>query len=148
MANRSSASRLVVVALLCLVPLHASARNTEYLLPLATALATERGSLIEIPVYLKGQAAPKHGAVIKEVAISRSTHAVFRADEDSCHVAALSVLRELQDHARRNGGDALVDVISTTRGQTTESPTDYRCVAGNIIVHVGLSAKIVKLAGK
>jgi hypothetical protein len=148
MANRAFVSRLVVVGMLCVLPLAASARNTELLLPLAAALATERGSLIDIPVYLKGQAAPKHGAVIKEVAVSRSTHAVFRADEDSCHVAALSVLRELQEHVRRNGGDALIDVVSTTRGQETESPTDYRCVAGNIVVHVGLMGKIVKLSGK
>jgi hypothetical protein len=84
--------------------------------------------------------------VIKEVSVSRSTHGIFRADEDSCAIAALSVLRELQEHARRNGGDALIDVVSTTRGQQTESASDYRCVAGNIVVHVGLSGKIVKLS--
>jgi hypothetical protein len=148
MAKRTSASRLVVVGLLCVVPLQASARNTEQFFPLAAALSSERGSLITIPVYLKGQAAPKHGAVIKEVSVSRSTHGVFRADEASCQIAALSVLRELQEHAKRNGGDALIDVVSTTRGQQTESPTDYRCVAGNLVVHVGLSGKIVKLSGK
>jgi len=147
MVHRASASRLLVAAFVILLPLHATARNTEHFFPLAAALASERGNLIEIPVYLKGQSHPE-GSVIEHVTVSRSSRGVFRGDEASCHVAALSVLRELQEHARRSGGDAIIDIVSTTRGTTTESATDYRCVAGAIVVHVALRGTIVKLGAK
>ena len=63
----------------------------------------------------------------------------------SCQVALLSALRELQEIAQNDGGNAITEIVSITQGKQTESATEYRCVAGGMVVHVGLKAKIVKI---
>jgi uncharacterized protein YbjQ (UPF0145 family) len=61
-------------------------------------------------------------------------------------VAFLSALIVLQQRAMEKGGNAVVDIVSTTRGKKTESASEYRCIAGSVVVHVGLKGKIVTLA--
>ena len=42
--------------------------------------------------------------------------------------------------------NAVVDIVSVTWGKQTESATEFRCIAGTFVVHVGLKGKLVKLA--
>jgi hypothetical protein len=51
----------------------------------------------------------------------------------------------LQERAQDEGGDAIVDIVSITRRKKTESASEFRCVAGALIVHVGLRGTIVRL---
>ena len=37
-------------------------------------------------------------------------------------------------------------ILTATRGERTESATDFRCVAGGVIVHVSLKGTIVTIA--
>ena len=76
---------------------------------------------------------------------SRSTSGAFRSDETSCKVAFLSAAKALQQRAQEAGGDAVVDIVSTTRKSQTEDATNFRCVAGTWVVHVGLKGRVVKL---
>ena len=142
--------RRFVSCLLCfaflLAPLAASARETEVIVPVKEAVDSDvKGYLRSIKFYMKGQ---KHPGVAKElvtVTADRSTRGAFRSDEASCNVAFLSAMRALQDRAGLEEGDAIINVVSATRGERTESATDFRCVAGGVIVHVGLKGTIVKL---
>jgi hypothetical protein len=54
-------------------------------------------------------------------------------------------LIRLQERAITEGGDAIVDIVSVTRGGRTSSATEYRCVAGAVVVHVALEGTVVKL---
>ena len=131
---------------LLVTPPAAFARDTEVLLPVAGAVQSDVDShLTDVRFYMKGT---KHPAVAKEfaiVSVSRSTRGVFRSDAASCRVAFLSSMRALQDRVAQEGGDAIIDVVSMTRGKLTESTSDFRCIAGFAIVHVGLKGTIVKL---
>jgi hypothetical protein len=101
--------------------------------------------LFDIPIYMKGA---KHPAVAKkliEVSTNQSTRGAFRSDDASCRVAFLSAAKVLQDRAQEAGGDAVVDVVSITRRSQTEDATNFRCVAGAMVVHVGLKGSVVKL---
>ena len=126
----------------------ALARNTEQSFPAKEAAESEIGKakLFSIPFYLKGQSHPKVKKTIFELSTDQSSRGVFRSDENSCQVAFLSAIRALQNTAQEKGGDAIVDIVSITRGKQTESATNYRCVAGSTVVHVGLKGKIVKFA--
>ena len=117
-------------------------RNTIYV-PIKPA---DKQQLLEVPFYLKGQKHPKVSKTISEIDTQRSTRGAFRSDEASCQVAFLSAMKVLQQRAHEKGGNAIIDVVSTTRSKQTESATDYRCVAGSVIVHVGLMGRIVELA--
>ena len=128
-------------------PNTALARETVVLLPASEAVGSDHGQsfLLDIPIYLKGA---KHPAVAKEllqVNTSQSTSGAFRSDETSCKVAFLSAAKVLQQRAQEAGGDAVVDIVSTTRNSQTEDATNFRCVAGTWVVHVGLKGRVVKL---
>ena len=43
-----------------------------------------------------------------------------------------------QQRAEREGGNAVIDIVSVTMNKKTESATQYRCIAGSTVVHVGL----------
>jgi uncharacterized protein (DUF779 family) len=139
---------LLIGCFFFLAPLGAQARDTEHFYPAADAKDSELGQqqLFEVPFYLKGQQHPKVSKTISEIDTQRSTRGAFRSDGASCEVAFLSAMKVLQQRAQEKGGNAIIDVVSTTRGKQTESTTDYRCVAGSVIVHVGLKGKIVELA--
>ncbi len=125
----------------------ASARNTELLFPVKAATDSVLGKekLLDVPFYFKGQkhASPKkvHG----EWRTNKQSRGAFRSDEASCEVALLSALIQLQRRVQAEGGDAVIDIVSITRGKETASASEYRCVAGSMIVHVGLKGTVVSL---
>ena len=111
----------------------------------ATRSEHARGYLLDVPFYLKGQPGAPSGKPLSTVTTHQSTRGAFRSDEASCRVAFLTALRELQKEARRAGGDAVVDIVSVTRDVRSESPTDFRCIAGAMIVHVAREGTVVDL---
>lgn len=139
---------LLVISMLLLSPATASARDTESFYSAEHAAQSDRGKahLLGIPFYLKGQEHPPVEAPILEVTTSQSTSGAFRSDEESCKVAFLSALRVLQERAQANDGDAIIDIVSVTKGKRTESPTQFRCVAGSLVVNVGLRGTVVRLS--
>jgi len=124
----------------------AEARNDEHLFDVKDAIDTGTGNanLLDIPYYFKGQSHPGVAKKIGTWASNRSSRGAFRSDEASCKVAFLSALIRLQERAQSEGGNAIIDIRSVTRGTTTESATQYRCVAGSVVVHVGLEGTVVK----
>jgi uncharacterized protein YbjQ (UPF0145 family) len=143
-------SRLVPVALftlLVIAPVVSQARETEHFFAAKEAAESDLGKakLYSVPFYLKGQKHPRVAKTIFELSTDQSTRGIFRSDTASCQVAFLSAIRELQTQAQAKGGDAVIDIVSITSGKLTESSTDYRCIAGTTVVHVGLKGKIVKL---
>lgn len=130
-----------------LVPLAATARETEHFYSVKEAKTSKLGQerLYQVPFYLRGEETPRVAEVIAETTTEHSTRGAFRSDNASCQVAFLSAIRELQKRAENRGADAVVDIVSVTWNKDTESATQYRCIAGTWIVHVGLKGKIVKL---
>jgi len=131
------------LAVLAATPVQA--RDTEHLFDVKDAIehGTGNANLLDIPYFMKGQAHPGVAKKIGTWTSNRSTRGAFRSDEASCQVAFLSALIRLQERAKAEGGNAIVDIVSVTRNTRTESATQYRCVAGAIVVHVGLEGTVV-----
>jgi hypothetical protein len=138
---------LVLVGLFAL-PGHALARATEHNLPVRDAVESGDGkeNLLDVPFYMAGQPHPGVARVIGEWSSDRRTRAAFRSDEAACKVAFLSALISLQERARAEGGDAIIDIVSVARDRTTKSASEYRCYAGAAVAQVALEGKVVKLA--
>ncbi len=137
---------IAAVVLLLLVATAANARNTDHVMPVQDAVQSELGRerLSDVPFYFSGQ---DHPPVAEEVSVARSnrhTSGVFRSDERACQIAFLSALIQLQARAREERADAIVDIISVTRHRHLESPTEFRCIAGGTVVHVGLEGTLVR----
>lgn len=138
---------LALSASLLLVPSLALARATEHFYSVEEAVQSSLGKekLLDFRYYFEGQKHPTPRSVIGTWTSNRSTRGVFRTDAESCQVAFLSALIALQERAAQEGGNAIVGIKSITRGKTTSSPNQYRCVAGATVVHVGLEGQVVKL---
>lgn len=128
-------------------PGHAFARSTEHDLSVKDAVETGEGreNLLDVRFYMAGQSHPGVAKVIGTWTSDRRTRAMFRSDEAACKVAFLSAIISLQERARAEGGDAVIDIVSVARDQTTRSASEYRCYAGAAVAHVALEGKVVKL---
>lgn len=138
-------SALLALVLGGLTPL-AMARETEHFFDVAQAAESPLGKsrLLGMPFYMKGQPAPESVKLLSTWTQERSSSGVMRTDKKTCDIAFLSALKALQESAQAEGGDAIINIVSTTKGKTTESATQYRCIAGTTIAHVALSGEVIK----
>lgn len=115
----------------------------------ADAKASHFGSsLLDVPFYMAGE---KHPAVTQKIGIwptNKRTNAFGKAKTDACHRVFISAIRALQQRAQREGGNAVIDIESTIKGESFKSATQFRCAAGAVMANVVLKGTIVKLAGK
>ncbi len=135
------------LALTFFLPADALARQTELFFSVSDAVNSPVGKqkLLDVSFYFAGQKAPRRKTVLGEWTANRSTRGLFRSDSNACQIAFLSALIALQERARSEGGDAVIDIVSATRGSETSSATEYRCVAGVTVAHVGLAGTVVRL---
>jgi hypothetical protein len=140
--------RILLLSALLAIGLPAHARNTEHLYLVADALRDGEGAgrvADDVRLFMDGA---KHPPVARSLGVwetRKSTRGFMRSDEASCHVAFLSAVLQLQQRARQEGGNAVVEIVSITRGMETRSEDRYRCVAGATVVHVGLRGRVVRL---
>jgi len=139
-------TRLAAVLVALATPSAALARADFHDFPveaaLATALATQR--LLDVPYYLAGQEHPAVSLDLGEFKSNQRSNGFGKSDQEACNVAFLSALITLQKRVTREDASAVVDIKSVTRNKTLASATDYRCVAGNVVVNVALTGRVVK----
>lgn len=137
---------LALVAVVALTAGPALARETEHFYSAKDAAESEQGQkyLLEVPFFLKGESHRAVGTPISEFSSTRTSSGAFRSDESACRSAFLAALKTMQERATKAGADAIVDVVSITDGTETESATNYRCVSGATVAHVGLKGQLVK----
>lgn len=139
---------LAAVAFLT-VSLNANARDDHKMLPLKDALeapAAQEKLDKSIKLYFSGQPHPK---AIKELGTwptNKKTNAFGKSDEEACNWVFLTALLTLQERARKEGGNAIVDIKSNYRNIETASATEFMCGVGNIVAGVALKGTVVKLA--
>ena len=139
---------LAVVVACVSAALPAEARDTFHDLSVESANQSELGKekLLDLPFYMKGQEHPEVAQDLGVFTSNRRTNAFNKSDEEACEIAFLSAVISLQQRARKQGGDAVVDIRSITKHNDLESPTQYRCVAGTMIANVALEGRVVRLA--
>lgn len=112
----------------------------------AVAAATEAGSLDgSVKFYLAGTTPAKAKIVQSDVVTNKKTNAFGKTDEAACDWALRSALIALQEAAKAQGANAVVDVVSFYKRNETKSTTTYECHAGAVVAGVALKAKLAKL---
>lgn len=138
---------LAALALTLLAPL-AQARDTVLNIPLADVLAMPeaQGKLDgSVKFYLAGQATPKITKRLGSDTSNQKTNGVGKSDEFGCKWAALSALIAFQNSAKREGANAVVDMVSYYKKNETKSDTTFECHAGNIVIGVALKGTYAKI---
>ncbi|MBP9713929.1 MAG: excinuclease ABC subunit A [Sterolibacterium sp.] len=139
----------LLLAALTIIATPAVARDTRLMLELNSALAApDAQSKLDknIPLFFGEQ---KHPGVVKELGewgTNKKTNAFGKSDQKACDWAFLSAVLELQERARKEGGDAVVNIKSNYKSELTSSDTQYMCGAGSLMAGVALKGAVVKLA--
>ena len=124
----------------------AFARDTVNNYPVDQALQSEPGKVSEdIALYFAGQRHPSVVKTIGEFATNKKTNAFGKSDLQACQHVFLSAVIELQERARKEGGNAVINIKSNYRNEERESPTEYTCGAGAVIAGVALKGDVVTL---
>ena len=136
--------KLVAVSLLALVAAAPSfARNNavtvtlESVLDMPEAKAKMDGS---VKFYLAGASTPKVIKKFGEDTSNAKTNAFNKSPEEACRWNALSALIKLQDKARREGANAVIDISSYNNKVPFSSPTDLQCSDGAFLAGIALKA--------
>ncbi|MBN8413940.1 excinuclease ATPase subunit [Halomonas denitrificans] len=125
----------------------AEARDTPYFLPIQEALATPAAQE-KLDPSIRLVFADDGGTVDRnfgEVVTSRKTNAFNKTDEEACRWVMLSALIALQDSARQQGGNAVVNIASFYDRNPRALTDEYECHAGALMAGVALKGDVVTL---
>jgi uncharacterized protein YbjQ (UPF0145 family) len=138
--------KFAAVLSLSLAATHAFARNTIETYSIDEALKTGADKVdSDVALYFAGQ---PHEAVLKtlgEAATNRKSNSFGRSDEAACQHVFLSAVMALQERARKEGGNAVINIKSNYKGKLTASATEFTCGAGAVIAGVALKGDVVTL---
>jgi uncharacterized protein YbjQ (UPF0145 family) len=127
----------------------AAARNTQLMLAYADAIDSPEGqSQIDKGVKLMfGDKSMPAGAENKgEQIVNKIAKGDSRNDDmNACRRAVVQALAELQQRAKSQGADAVVNIVSYWKNNTYSSATQYECHAGGTGGHLTLKGTLVKL---
>lgn len=129
----------------------ASARDERLMFSIETALKTvEAQEKLDkgVKLYFGNQKYPKPVADLGEWSTNKKTNAFAKSDQEACEWVFLSAVLELQERARKQGGNAVINIRSNYKNAETASDTQFMCGAGNIMAGVALKGTVVKLNGK
>lgn len=142
-------SRMAVAALLLAAAATAEARDDHLKMPVAEALAAPPAQEKldrSIKLYFGDQA---HPAIARKIGVwktNKKTNKFNKTEQQACEWAFLSAMLALQDRARREGGDAVVNIVSVYKDVEFASAKQYTCGVGAMVAGVAFRGDVVKLS--
>ncbi|MFL6630384.1 MAG: hypothetical protein ACJ8G1_28375 [Vitreoscilla sp.] len=140
--------KLIAVATLALVAaMPAHSRNNsvnvtlESVLSMPEAQAKLDGS---VKFYLAGAKTPKNRKLGDDVANAK-TNAFNKSPEEACRWNVLTALIKFEEHAKRQGANAVVDLVSYNDRVPVSNPTELQCRDGALIGGVTLKGSYAKI---
>jgi uncharacterized protein YbjQ (UPF0145 family) len=144
-----STSVAAAVSILAIAASPAVARDDRLMFPVSEGM--EKGKSTkdridpDIRVYFGKQKSPAVERKLGEFTANRKTNATNKSDKEACEIAFVSAVVSLQQRARKEGGDAVINVQSVYKNENRESNSEYLCGAGTFVAGVALRGTVVKL---
>lgn len=139
---------IAAIAALTLLSTAAEARDDRLHKSIAEAMNTESAKEKldpDIRTYWGDQSYPAPVQKMGEYTSNKKTNAVNKSDTGACQWAFLSAMISLQQRAKAEGGNAIVDIHSVYKNEEFRSTTEFECGAGKIMAGVALRGTVVKL---
>jgi hypothetical protein len=125
---------------------HAYARDTVATYSIDDAVKSEPGKVgDDVTLYFADQTHPVVLKSFGQFATNKKTNAFGKSDLQACQHVFLSAVEELQDRARKEGGNAVINIKSNYKNQLQASATEYTCGAGAVVAGVALVGDVVTL---
>lgn len=147
--KRTTGTIVALVAMGCMTYASAKGRDDHLKLPIQGAL--EKGQSYkdtvgtDIKLFWGTQKTPAIDRKMGEFTSNKKTNAANKSDQEACDLAFISAVIGLQQRARKEGGNAVVNIRSVYKNEDSDSPTEFICGAGKIIAGVALRGTVVKL---
>jgi hypothetical protein len=138
-------------AIFCSIALPAAARDEQKLYPIGQALRSPaaQGKVDPgIRLFFGNQRHPNITKDFGQWPTNKKTNAFAKSDLQACEWVFLSAVIALQERARKEGGNAVINIVSNYRNIVTNSETEYVCGAGALIAGVALKGRVVNLSGR
>ena len=142
-------TKLWTAAVLLTMAAATDARDDHLLLSIDEAMNTPaaREKLDpSIRLYFGKDRRPTAAKSIGTWTTNKRTNAFGKNDKNACEWVFLSAMMQLQERARKEGGDAVIGIESVYKNIVTSSETEYMCGAGNVVAGVAFRGEVVKLA--
>ncbi len=127
---------------------NAYARDDRNMYSLSEALNTEAAkSKLDgsVRFYFGDQSHPGVSQRFGEVMTNKKTNAFNKTDKHACEWAFLSAMLSFQNRAKREGGNAVINIRSYYKKNEISSTTEFECGAGRVIAGVTFKGEIVKI---
>src|SRR4051812_32770768 len=98
-----------------------------------------------ISLYFGGHPTPRVIRKIGEWTSNKKTNAANKSDQEACEIAFISAALSLQDRAKKEGGNAVINIRSVYKNDNVESASEYLCGAGTFMAGVALRGTVVTL---
>ena len=138
---------IAVLAAAVLAP--AEARDDKHMFQIKDALGKSQQYKekleSDIALYFGKQKTPAVEKRIGEYTSNKKTNSFNKSDQEACDIAFISAAAELQDRARREGGNAVINIHSVYRNDNVASDTEYLCGSGAMVAGVALRGTVVTL---
>lgn len=76
---------------------------------------------------------------------SKRTNAFNKEASNACAHALASALIALQERAEREGGNAVINIMSNIQNREESSTSEYSCLVGSIMVNVALKGTVATI---
>lgn len=139
---------LITLSLVLIAP-QAYSRDTKHKLSIQDAIAsTDFKEKLDpsISLYFDNKSHPKIAKSFGVFSTNKKTNAFNKSDEAACRWVFLTALLTLQDRAKKEGGNAVINIASNYKKIKFSSKTEYECHAGALIAGVALTGKVVRTA--
>lgn len=138
---------LLAVACAVLFASQAQARDSIANYSIDAAIKSDPGKIsADIALYFAGQPHPSVTQSIDEAATNKKTNGFGKSDLEACQRVFLSALIELQERARKDGGNAVINIKSNYKNELHESATEFVCGSGAVISGVALKGDVVRMS--
>lgn len=111
---------------------------------LATSKA-EQALVDDVKLYFGSQSYGEAKDTYGEVMTNKKTNAFMKSDQEACEWVMLSALKALQQRAKREGMNAVVNIQSYYKKREFISETEFECGAGAVMAGVTLKGTLVNL---
>lgn len=138
-------SAKIAIALATIVLAACAPRDTVHYYSIQEALNSPEAKDVLNPNIKLYFGKPAPGRVVKAGLVSnRKTNNANKSDEKSCQWAFLTVVKQFQDRAAKEGASKVGNIISFYKKNPYKSTTQYECHSGNLMSGVALKGDIVR----
>lgn len=137
----------LVFAVCFLITSNAMARDDRLMFSIKDALKSPGAERVDrdIRLYFGKQRHPGVAKKFGTVTANKKTNAFNKSDQAACEWAFLSAIIALQDRARRDGANAVVNIRSYYKQQNVSSRKEFMCGVGTFVAGVTFRGDIVRL---